>query len=133
MNIGQAVSDKIAITLSVACVAHCLLTPSLAILAYGFAPFTIDNEFIHRLILLVALPVSLFALTKGYIAHQTFSVVPIALCGLGFLTIAAILGEDILGEVGEKGLTLLGSVLVCLAHYQNYKKCKVSDCPCHEE
>ncbi len=133
MNNGQAVSDKMAITLSVACVAHCLLMPSVAILAYGFAPFTIDNEFIHKLILLVALPVSLFALTKGYIAHKTFSVVPIVLCGLGFLTVSVILGEDILGEVGEKGLTLLGSVLVSLGHYQNYRKCKASDCLCHEE
>ncbi|OUU35386.1 MAG: MerC mercury resistance protein [Cellvibrionales bacterium TMED49] len=129
----QAVSDKLAITLSMTCIAHCFLTPSLAILAYGFLPFSIDNELIHKGILLVAVPISLFALTKGYTSHKTISVVPIALVGLGLLTIAVILGEDILGEFGEKGLTLMGSLLVAGAHYKNYRICKASQCLCHEE
>ena len=85
-------SDKLAIMLSLACVAHCFLTPSFAILAYGFFPFALDNEFIHALILLVAFPISLFALFKGYTVHKTIVAVPIAFFGLGCLIVAVILG-----------------------------------------
>ena len=133
MKIIPVMSDKLAIMLSLACVAHCFLTPSFAILAYGFFPFSLDNEFIHAVILLVAFPISIFALIKGYAVHKTIVAVPIALFGLSCLIGAVILGEAILGEAGEKGLTALGSVFVATAHYKNYQICKNSHCSCHEK
>ncbi len=126
MNNIPEMSDKLAIMLSIACVAHCFLTPSFAILAYGFFPFALDNEFIHALILLVAFPISSFALFKGYTLHKTIVAVPIAFFGLGCLIVAVILGEAILSEAGEKGLTVLGSMFVVTAHYKNYRFCKNS-------
>ena len=133
MRSVEVLSDKLAIILSLACVAHCFLTPSIPIIAFGLFPLSVDNEFIHRLILLVAFPISFFALVKGYTVHKTSSVVTIALCGLALLAVAVILGENILGEAGEKGLTFLGSVLVATAHYKNYQICKLSYRSRHEE
>ena len=77
--------------------------------------------------------ISIFALIKGYAVHKTIVAVPIALFGLSCLVVAVILGEAILGEAGEKGLTALGSVFVATAHYKNYQICKNSHCSCHEK
>ena len=49
------------------------------------------------------------------------------------LAVAVILGESVLGEFGEKGFTLLGSVFVAFAHFRNHQICKQLDCDCHED
>ena len=53
--------------------------------------------------------------------------------GLSLLITAVVLGEAALGEFGEKGLTLLGSIFVAYAHYKNHQACKKIDCDCHEK
>ena len=51
--------------------------------------------------------------------------------GLSILFLAILMGENILGEYGEKGLTLLGSIIVAFSHFKNLKICKELDCDCH--
>ena len=46
---------------------------------------------------------------------------------------AVLLGESLLGESGEKLVTLVGSLLVCFAHFRNYQACKNLECSsCHD-
>ena len=52
--------------LSMACVIHCFFAPAVVILAYGVSAFTIESELIHYLLLMLAAPISLFALGLGY-------------------------------------------------------------------
>ena len=47
---AQIPSDKIAISLSLACVLHCFLAPTLLIFSYGVSSFSIESELIHYLI-----------------------------------------------------------------------------------
>ena len=47
--------------------------------------------------------------------------------------VAAALGEGNLGEFGERGLTLLGSLIIAFSHFKNYQVCKSIDCSCHEQ
>jgi len=129
----QYTTDKFAMALSLACAAHCFFTPSFLILTSGFLSFSVDNEFIHTLILLVAAPVSICALVVGYRNHKTFSFIPVGVLGLLMLFSAVLLGESMLGEFGEKSLTLLGSILIAYSHFKNYKICKTLDCSCHQE
>ena len=129
----QITTDKFAVTLSLACAAHCFFTPSFLILTSGFLSFSINNEFIHTLILLVAAPVSIYALVVGYRNHKTLSFLPVGILGLLMLLSAVLLGESMLGEFGEKSLTLLGSILIAYSHFKNYKICKTLDCSCHQE
>ena len=129
----QYTTDKFAMALSLACAAHCFFTPSFLILTSGFLSFSINNEFIHTLILLVAAPVSICALVVGYRNHKTFSFIPVGVLGLLMLLSAVLLGESMLGEFGEKAWTLLGSILVAYSHFKNYKICKTLDCSCHQE
>ena len=56
---AQMNSDKLAVGLSTACVIHCFFAPSLIVLSYSFLSFSIDSEFVHYLILLFALPISI--------------------------------------------------------------------------
>ena len=129
----QQNSDKIAMTLSIICVVHCFFVPSFLILGAGYLSFAIDNEFVHKLIVLLAIPISIFALSIGYKNHKTTSFIPIAVFGLVLLILAVVLGASVLGEAGEQMLTLLGSISLAYAHYKNYKTCKELDCACHDD
>jgi len=126
----QLFTDKLAISLSAVCVLHCLFMPSFLILSSWFAAFSIDNEFIHYAILIVAIPVSAFALIRGFKNHKKLSYFVYGFFGL-FLLAFAVLAAGITGEIGEKSLTLLGSLFVIYAHYKNHQICKELNCDCH--
>jgi hypothetical protein len=129
----QLKTDKAAVSLSLLCVAHCFFAPSFIILSSAFASFTIDNEFVHKFILFIAVPISTYALLKGYKNHKDFSYIPMGAFGLFALIIAVLLGESALGELGEKGLTLIGSIFVAYAHLKNHQACKNLNCDtCHD-
>ena len=126
----QLFTDKLAISLSAICVLHCLFMPSFLILSSWFAAFSIDNEFIHYAILIVAIPVSAFALIRGFKNHKKLSYFVNGFFGLSLL-VFAVLAAGITGEIGEKSLTLLGSLFVIYAHYKNHQICKELNCDCH--
>ena len=128
----QVNADKASITLSLACMIHCLLMPSFLVLTSGFFALSIDNELIHKAFLIIVLPVSLYALITGYRNHKILSYFYIGTSGLWLLVFAVFFGEGVFGELVEKSLTLLGSIIVASAHYKNYKACKELDCNCHD-
>ena len=128
----QVNADKASITLSLACMIHCLLMPSFLVLTSGFFALSIDNELIHKAFLIIVLPVSLYALITGYRNHKILSYFYIGTSGLWLLVFAIFFGEGVFGELVEKSLTLLGSIIVASAHYKNYKACKELDCKCHD-
>ena len=128
----QVRADKLSISLSLACMIHCLLMPSFLILTSGFLALSIDNELIHKVFLIIVLPVSLYALITGYNNHKILSYLYIGILGLWLLFFAVFFGEGVFGEFTEKTLTLLGSLIVASSHYRNYKACKELDCSCHE-
>ena len=124
--------DGIAISLSFLCALHCLFVPSFVILAPSFLSIAFDNEFIHYLILILAIPVSVFALSIGFKSHKSLSMVFSGFLGISILLFAVLFGNNLLGETGEKALTLLGSTIVAFAHFRNLKVCKELDCDCHD-
>ena len=80
----------------------------------------------------MAIPISTYALVTGYLNHKTTLFLFTGTIGLFVLSLAVILGESNLGELGEKSLTLLGSLMIAFSHYKNYQACKNIDCTCHE-
>ena len=129
---AQLMNDRLAMALSSACAIHCFLTPSFVLLTSGLISFSFDNELVHNLILFVAVPISLYALISGYSNHKIFYLLPIGIVGLSALVLAVAMGETLLGELGEKSLTLIGSFLVVFAHFKNHQVCKELDCECHD-
>ena len=126
---AQMTSDKLAISLSAACVIHCLFAPTLIIFAYSFLSFTVESELIHYIILTLALPISGLALVLGYRNHKVLSFLMIGIAGLSLMLIAVLLGE----ATSERVLTIVGSCTVAYAHYKNHKVCKELECNCHDK
>jgi hypothetical protein len=77
----QLTSDKIAISLSLICVLHCFFVPSFIILNPSFISFSLGNEFIHKVIVLVAVPVSFYALMLGYKNTRQLHIFPLEFWG----------------------------------------------------
>ena len=128
----QLTSDKLAAGLSMACVIHCFFAPSLIILSYSFLSFSVESELIHYIIVFIAVPISLLALGLGYKNHKALSFLITGIFGLSLLILAVTLGEGLLGEIGEKTLTLIGSLIVAYSHFMNHRICKNLECDCHE-
>ena len=128
----QLKADKLSITLSMACMIHCLLMPSFLILTSGFLALTIDNELIHKVFLMLVIPISLYALISGFQNHKITSYLYLGISGLWLLIFAVFFGEGVFGELAEQVLTFLGSLVVVFSHYQNFQTCRKLDCDCHD-
>ena len=133
MGATQKIFDKFAISLSTICAIHCFFAPSFLVLISSFESIQYDNELIHSLFLLTAVPISFLALILGRINHKKFSFFLIGIVGLVVLISALILGEGIFGELGEKLVTLIGSIIVVFAHFKNYQTCVRVECSCHDK
>tara|TARA_B100000614_G_C14157471_1_gene331228 strand:- start:37 stop:447 length:411 start_codon:yes stop_codon:yes gene_type:complete len=129
---AQKFSDKFAISLSVLCVLHCLLFPSLLILFSSFISLNIDSETIHYLLLFLVVPASFFALFVGLNNHKNPLIFVTGIVGILILISATVIDILILSFSSETILTIFGSFLVSFAHYKNYKLCNHMDCNCHE-
>ena len=119
----QKISDKFAISLSTICAIHCFFVPAFLVLFSNFESIQYDNELIHFLFLLMTVPISFFALTLGLKNHKKPSFFILGIAGLIILILALVLGEGILGKLGEKLVTLIGSIIVVFAHFKNYQTC----------
>jgi len=129
----QGIADKSAIVLSFLCALHCLLLPAAIVLypyTLGFLP---GDESVHFALLFLVIPISAYALVKGGKVHKSRKVFITGISGLLVLVAAVVLGHDMLGEIGEKILTVLGSIIVIIAHVQNHLICRATDCECHDE
>ena len=120
--------DRSAIGLSFLCVLHCLAVPLTLILVPSLAALPIVDERIHLLLVLLVLPTSTVALTLGCRQHGLKHILVWGLTGIAILILAAGLGEGVLGEHGEKVLTVVGSVLVAVGHILNFKCCRSASC-----
>ena len=129
----QGIADKSAIVLSFLCALHCLLLPAAIVLYPSTLGFLPGDESVHFALLFLVIPISAYALVKGGKVHKSRKVFITGISGLLVLVAAVVLGHDMLGEIGEKILTVLGSIIVIIAHVQNHLICRATDCERHDE
>ena len=120
--------DKAAIGLSLLCVAHCLLTPIAILILPALGATFLDDERFHYALLLLVLPTSIFSLGLGCSKHGRREILLFGLFGLFLMSLILILGEDILGELGEKVSTIIGASIIAVAHVRNFRACQNSHC-----
>ncbi|WDE05092.1 MerC domain-containing protein [Thalassomonas viridans] len=131
MKLLQISTDKLAISLSMLCVLHCLAFPLILVLVPSIAALPLEQETFHLWMVVAVIPTSIYALTLGCKKHKKLSVLSGGLIGLAGLIAAVLFGESQLGEAGEKLLTVAGATLIALAHYKNFQLCHhLSQCPC---
>ena len=133
MKTEQAVTDKMAIGLSIACAIHCLAVPVLILMLPSIAALNLDNEAFHLWMVVAVIPCSVYALSLGCKEHSRYQFISLGFTGLAMLVLALALGEARIGESGEKILTVLGASFVAVAHWLNFRLCRAQDhkdCAC---
>ena len=136
MKITQAITDRLAIGLSLMCVIHCLAIASLLSLIPSMVALQLDSEAFHLWMVVAVLPSSVYALTLGCTQHKRYRLLIWGCIGLTFLVMALVLGEGRIGENGEKILTVLGGGFVAVGHWFNFRLCQTqsnTDCSCPAE
>lgn len=127
----QAIADKTAISLSFICAIHCLALPLILVMLPASTAFNLDDEAFHLWMLVAVVPISLYALTLGCKKHKKAGVMVLGTVGLVILISPAWLGHDIVGETGEKILSVIGALIMALGHLINHQLCSQSHCECH--
>ena len=91
MNIAQVkkqFSDKLSICLSLCCILHCIALPVIILMIPSFASLWINNEKVHVILVLFAVPISLFAMAKSLRVHHNYKCISLAVIGLSLLVVA---------------------------------------------
>lgn len=124
----QLVLDRLAVGLSAACALHCALAPIALVALPVLAGSVLADEGFHLLMLWLILPSSTVALTLGCRRHKDAGVLVAGVLGLAVLVFSAVLGHNLLGELGEKLLTFAGAAVLCVGHLRNYRLCRRNAC-----
>lgn len=113
------VGDRLAILLSGLCIVHCLAMP----LVFSLLPWlgwAHEHEpLIHRLLLLVIVPLSITVLLSGFAKHSHYLVLSLGVVAL-LLLIAAAAVSGIPHPI-EIALTALGSTFLIASHLLNMR------------
>ena len=126
-----AVLDRCSIGFSTLCLLHCLAVPVLVSVVPVFATFALADERFHLALVALVVPTSVIALCLGCRLHKSRRILICGFAGVFVLVVAAILGGQYLGEIGETVLTVLGASVVALAHWFNFRACRACDCEHH--
>ena len=130
----QAFTDKMAMSLSLLCALHCLVSPLIIVMLPSLAALQFDGEAFHLWMVLAVIPTSIYALTMGCKRHKHYRLLCLGLLGLLFLLSALLAGEELIGDFWEKALTVIGAATIALGHYWNYRLCQSREfcaCPDH--
>lgn len=130
MQTYQELSDKVAISLSVLCAIHCFALPFLILLLPSMLVLPFEEEAFHFWLMVIVLPISIYALTMGCKQHRRYQVVVLGTFGLLILVATALAGEN-LGEQNEKYMTLVGTSMIALSHFWNHRICRRC-CDCQD-
>ena len=120
--------DRTAISLSVICLLQCLALPVSLLFFPTFFLLPLIEQWFHSLLLLLVVPISIFAMLLGCRKHKSYNIIFYGLLGLGILIVNVIWGHDLFGESGEIISTAIGTSILSYGHIQNQKLCKLS---CH--
>ncbi len=120
--------DGAAVTLSALCLVHCLALP----LVVAGLPFLtqFSEGHLHAQVLVVVLPLSLFALGVGFRRHRDARIVALGAVGMTLLVIGATIAHDQLGVTADRAFTITGSLTLAVAHFFNGYRRKLTSSSC---
>lgn len=114
-----ALLDGLAVCASSLCTLHCLALPLLFALLPAVASRVDPGESFHLVMLVLAVPTSLFALAQGWRRHRAPGLMLPGVAGLGLMAIGALAAE---GAMAEAAWTVAGSALLAGAHILNWRR-----------
>ena len=114
--------DRMAICVSAACMAQCLLLPVLVVLTPLVSVGFLADELFHLFLLAVIVPISLMAFGLGYRTHRNTTMLVPGLIGLSLIIAAAVLEATVLSTLAVALLTSLGGVFLIAGHWLNLRQ-----------
>tara|TARA_R110000868_G_scaffold304437_10_gene565132 strand:+ start:4278 stop:4679 length:402 start_codon:yes stop_codon:yes gene_type:complete len=109
--------DRVGIGLSGICAIHCLLVPVIVSLIPLWPAFEELHGYTHLFFFLAIAPTVILSLRKR---HESLRITLFLIGGVLVIFLAWFFNET-LGEYGEAGVTLVGSLLLIRGHWLNYK------------
>ena len=114
--------DLCAVGICALCLIHCIGLPLITILL-PVAGLLSGDELVHRLLILLGAPVSIWLIYKASITKRHLSFIIMASTGLGLLVIAAFV--ELVSEF-EAPLTVLGASVLGFSHLQRWLRSRRS-------
>ena len=109
--------DRVGIGLSGICAIHCLLVPVIVSLIPLWPAFEELHGYTHLFFFLAITPTVILSLRRK---HESLSITLYLILGVVIIFMAWFFNET-LGEYGEAGVTLIGSLMLIRGHWLNYK------------
>jgi hypothetical protein len=117
-----ATLDRLAICVSAACLAQCLLLPVLVVVTPLVSVGFLADELFHLFLLLVIVPVSLVAFALGYRMHRNSGLLVLGGIGLVLVVAAAIFEATVLHGLAAALVTSLGGMFLIAGHWLNLRQ-----------
>jgi peptidoglycan/LPS O-acetylase OafA/YrhL len=117
-------SDFIGIGLSLLCLVHCLALPVLIAFAPAILRGLPGDDVTHRSLAVLIGFVGFLAFRSGYKVHRRRWVLAAFITGLLMVSLAAVLGDEVLTGYGEAAITVCGGLLLVTAHLVNHSFCR---------
>ena len=112
--------DKLGICASGLCLIHFLATPIVLLIFPSLKLFFLDHHTIHETLAVIVVSSVLVAVYPQCKKHGHKDIIAWAIAGVFFILLAVFFGHDF-GEEAEHGFTILGSILLLIAHIKNIK------------
>ena len=120
----RSIADGVGLIGSAICAAHCLAVPVLLIIGATIPAALLDESLFHIVMLAILVPGGALAFSLGCRRHRDQRVLTLGVLGIVGITCAALAPHEILGESGERILTLLATVALLSAHWRNFRLCR---------
>ncbi len=119
--------DSAAVLLSGLCLVHCLALPLIVAGLPFLAEFSEGH--LHAQMLVIVLPLSIFALAVGYRRHRDRRVIAAGTVGMLLLIIGGTVAHSQYGIMADRLLTVVGALTLATAHYYNSalsRRCRIA-------
>ena len=114
--------DRLAIALSALCLLHCLAIPLAVLAAPAVTAWLSGTETaMHWALLALAVPLSIWAYSRGYRRHGGVAATVLGGLGLALMLVGV---SHLLATNWEIPLTLVGVVMVSVGHGMNIHRCR---------
>ncbi len=127
----RSLADGIGILGSAICALHCLAAPVVLVAGMALPSWLAGQETIHEMLLWAIFPTSFLAFGIGCWQHADYRVLLLGILGLSGLSAAVAVPHELIGENGERIITVGSAGLLIAAHLRNFRRCRADGC-CHE-
>ena len=128
----RSFADGIGILGSAVCALHCISVPVLLVAGTTLPASFVTDETFHQLLLWAILPAATLAFGLGCWQHKDRWVLLLGILGLLGLCSSVAAPHDLIGEIGERFVTVGSAGILIAAHLRNFRRCRADDCD-HEE